>query len=521
MQRGINALAEAIRPTLGPLPRFVAIDPVSRGNRPPELLDNGGLIARRILQLPNRDADVGAMYLRQLLWKQYEEAGDGTATAAVLFQSVFNEGVRYIAAGGNPMRLRFFLEQGMKVILDTLEVMTMPLEGQEHITQLALSICHDPPLAAVLGEIFDIIGEHGLLEIRTGRGREIEHEFVEGTYFKGGLHSIAFTASGQRSIDLADAAIFISDLDLEKPEEIIHLIALAYAGEKKSLVVLAPNVSEAIISVLASVNRDPRPFQAIAVKLPVDTKQQATMLDDLAALTGGCAFLQAVGDTVDMARLADLGGARRVWADQDYLGIVSGKGSPRALRNYVTNLRKAFDHSQDLDARKALRERIGKLMGGAAILRIGGSTDLEIQTRKDSAERTAEALRGGMAWGTLPGGGAALLACRPALRKRVECARDLDERMAYSILLRGLEEPTRAIVENAGYEAEPTIAQITTPGAGFDVRCGTIADMADAGIIDSAGAMMTAVHEAIAGAALALTVEVLVHHRNPVTAVDP
>jgi chaperonin GroEL len=222
-----------------------------------------------------------------------------------------------------------------------------------------------------------------------------------------------------------------------------------------------------------------------------------------------------------MARIADLGSARRVWADQDYFGIVGGKGSPRTLRNHVAALRKAFDQSQDLDARKTLRERIGKLMGGAAILRVGGSTDLEIETRKDSAERTAEALRGGMARGTLPGGGAALLACRPALRKRIECARDLDERMAYSILLRGLEEPTRAIVENAGYEAEPTLAQLTTPGAGFDVLCGKVADMTEAGIIDSAGAMMTAVYEAISGAALALTVDVLVHRKKPVTTVDP
>jgi chaperonin GroEL len=521
MRKGINLIAEAVRPTLGPLPRRVAIDPVSRGNTPPELFDNGALIARRIIELPDRDADMGAMLLRQMLWKQDQEVGDGTVTAAVLFQSVYNEGLRYIAAGANPMRLRHFLENGLRVILHQLTRNAVPLDGQDCITQLAMSICHDAPLAATLGEIFDTLREHGSVEFRSGRRRDIEWEFVEGTYYRGGIHSLVLFAGGQRHIELTDAAVFVSDLDLEEPEQLVRLIALAYAARKKALVIVARNISERLIGVLVSVNKDPRPFQAIAVKAPDDLQEQAAMLDDLGILSGGRVFRQATGDTVDGAQLDDLGGARRVWANSEYFGVVGGKGSARTLRQHVSALRRAFDRTDDLEMRKKLRERIGKLMGGAAILHVGDSTDLELKARRDNAERTAAALRSALVRGCLPGGGAALLSCRPVLRRMAECAEDPDERMAYRILIRGLEEPTRAIIENAGYEAEPILRQIEKSGTGFDVRCGEIVDMAGVGIIDSAGMVMTAVQEAIAGAALALTIQVLVHHRKPATSVDP
>jgi chaperonin GroEL len=516
MQKGINLIANAVRPTLGPLPRLVAIDPVSRGNRQPELLDNGGLIARRILELPDHDADMGAMFLRQVLWRQHEEAGDGTATAAVLFQSVYNQGVHYIAAGGDPMRLRRYLEAGMRVVLDQLETMTTPLAGRESLAQLALSVCHDEPLAEALGEIFDIIGEHGLLEIRSGHGRGTACEFIEGAYFKVDMATLA-----QRSVELADAALFISDLDLEDPQHLVHLIALAYARQKKALVIIANHTSEKVIGLLASVSQNPERFQAMVVKTPIEIMGQSATLDDIAVLCGGSVFLRATGDTVEAAKVGDLGSARRVWADAEYFGIVGGKGSPRVLRNHVVMLRKAFDQTQDLHVRKKLRERIGKLLGGAAILQVGGSTDLEIKARKERAERTADAIRGALARGYLAGGGAALLACRPTPGKLMKHAGNLDEQMAYRILIRALEEPTRIIVENAGYEAEPIVRQIKDTGAGFDVRCGKIVDMTGAGIIDSASVVLTGVREAIASAALALTVEVLVHHRKPESSANP
>ena len=301
----------------------------------------------------------------------------------------------------------------------------------------------------------------------------------------------------------------------------MRLIALTAAAHKQALVIVARNVSEQVGAVLASVNRDPARFQIVVAKLPDDLQIQPAMLDDLATLLGGRAFLRAVGDTIDSAKLDDLGRAQEAWADRDYFGIVDGGGSPAALDRHLATLRRALDQTDDLAARKQLRERIGRLLGGAAVLHCGGSTDLEISLRKASAERTAEALRGALAHGILPGGGAALLACRRLFSDAAECADSLDERMAYAILSRALEAPTHAIVENAGYDAEPIIAQIDQLGAGFDARSGQIADMDGAGIVDSAGVIISAVQRAIASAALALTVDVLVQHRNPTTAIDP
>jgi chaperonin GroEL len=515
-QKGINLLVDAIRPTLGPLPRLVAIDPISRGNKQPTLMDNGGLIARRIIELPDRDADMGAMFLRQVIWKQHEEVGDGTATTAVLFQSVYNQGVKYIAAGGNPMRLRHYLETGMKVVLDTLAEMTLPLDSQEAITRLALSICHDKALANALGEIFDTIREHGMLEIRSGNRREMEHEYLQGAFFKLNVNAQTYFPNGQRQIELTDAAIFISNLDFDEPEHLIRIVALAYALKKKTLFILAKRLSPRVVGVLASVNKDPQQFQAVAISSP-----ESDTLDDMALLTGGRAFLQILGDTIASANPSDLGAVRRIWANKDYLGIAGGKGSPLVLREHVSMLRRAIVNTNNLEMRKKLRERIGRLMGGAAILRVGGCTDTEIKLHKENAERTAEAIRSAFVQGIVPGGGAALLACRPILECMAENAENLDEKMAYRILSRALEEPTRAMLENAGYEPGAFLAQMTDGVTGFDVYSGKLLNMAEAGVVDSAGVIQSAVHQAFASVALALTIDVLVHHQQRETSINP
>ena len=212
VQGGINTLVNAIRPTLGPLPRFVVNDK-TWGSERAELLDDGGLIARRIIQLTNRDEDMGAMYLRQVLWNMHETAGDGTATAAIMFQTIFNEGVRYITSGGNAMRLRLFLESAAQVILNELASMVTYLHGKEQYAGLAETICYDPPLAKMLGEIFDIISAYGRLDVRPGRSRELEREYIEGMYWEGGFFSREFISdplSGK--VEVENVALLIGDL---------------------------------------------------------------------------------------------------------------------------------------------------------------------------------------------------------------------------------------------------------------------------------------------------------------------
>lgn len=509
-----------IRPTLGPLPRIIAIDNVVPGKMP-EMLDNGGVIARRVIQLQDRDEDMGAMYLRHLLWRLHEKVGDGTATAAVVFQSIYNQGITYIIAGGNAQQLRRYLEKGMQVILHELDRMAVPLEGRERLAQVAESICYDASLAKMLGEIFDIVGEYGRVEIRSGRGRELEREYVEGMYWESGILSRRmFTDQKRLRTEMEDAAILISDLEIEDPRALMPVISKAIENRIRSLVILVAKLSDLAIAFLISASqKDPDKFRVIAARPPgTAIGARISAMEDLAILTGGRPFVRAAGYAgFDKVKLEDLGRARRVWVDRTYLGVVGGKGDPRALREHLTKLRYNLTQAKDHEERKKLRERIGKLLGGSATLWIGGLTEMEIKARKELAQRTAEVLRGIIMEGVVPGGGVALLACRPALQNLLEQSTDPDERAAYRILIRALEEPIRTILTNAGYDASEVMAEIKLagPGYGFDVRAGKVVHALQAGILDAAAVQREAIHSAVAGAALALTVDVLVQRKEP------
>jgi len=519
IQRGIDQVVAAVRPTLGPLPRVTAIDRMF-SDKVPEILDSGGLIARRVIQLPDPDEDMGAMFVRHMLWRLHEKVGDGTATAAVLFKSIYDQGVRYITAGGNAMQLRRYLEKGLATILHELSEMAMPVEGgKEQLAQIAESICYDPPLAKMLGEIFDIIGEYGQLEIRSGRSRELEREYVEGIYWKGGVFSRQMIKGRpQLRAELENAAILISNKQIEDPRELLPVVKMALREGIRSLLIVAHQVSDSTAAMLLSASKKAETFQAIAAKLPgLTIADQIAAMEDLAILTGGRPFAKTAGQTLNNVGPQDLGRARRAWADRTYFGIVGGRGDPRQLRAHIQNLREAFGRENDPEARKKLRERIGKLMGGSATLWVGGSAELEIDTRKEVAQRTSDALRGAIMEGILPGGGVALLACRPTLQDMADQSTDPDERAAYRILLRAMEEPIRTLLINAGYDDSEVMAEIKQagPGYGFDIRSGQIAEMMEAGIFDVTSVQQEAVHSAIASAALALTIDVLIHRKKP------
>jgi chaperonin GroEL len=518
MQAGITKVVDAIRPTLGPLPRIVVIEKESKVGRP-ELLDDGATIARRIIQLPNREEDMGAMYIRQMLWSLHEKIGDGTATAAVIFQTIYNEGIRYIVSGGNAMRLRYYLDAACEIIQAELEKQVTHLQGKEQFAHLAETICYDPPLAKLLGEVFDIIGEYGRLDFRTDRGRELEREYVEGMYWDGGVLSremIPDRILGR--VQLENSFILCTDLEIKEAQELLPILDMAVRAGTKTLFLVTSSLSERALATLLT-NRDK--IQVIAVKAPaLDALTRKEALEDLALLTGGKAFFQAAGDTVNSVQFADLGQARRIWADADHFGIVGGKGDPRQLRQHIAHLRLAFKNVEDPNDHKRLQQRIGKLIGGSAVLWVGANTPVAMEARKALAVRTAEAMRGAILEGVLPGGGVALLACKPVLQKKKLAAEDMDERMAYHILLTAIETPIRTLIENAGFKPDEELARIALagPGFGFDVIKNRVVDVVKAGIYDSASVIKNAMFTAFHSAALALTVDVLVHRKDPPTA---
>lgn len=517
MQKGMDKLVRLIAPTLGPLPHIVAHEKIVGKNELPEMLDSGGTIARRVIQIPNRDEDVGFMFLRHVLWRLQEGEGDGTASAAVMVQTIYNLGRRYLVAGGNPMGLRKHFEDGMMSVLKALDSMTIQIQGKHKLAGLARTICYDEELSKMLGEIFDVIGAYGRLEVRKGQGKELIREYVEGMYWDSGFRSrqMANAENGLRA-NLENGAILISDLEIETPEQIIPLLNLALKNNIKQVLLVSSTLSDKAMGVLLT-KANQEKVHVVAVKTPgmtIDVQQAA--LEDLATLTGGRPLIKASGDTLDQLTIDDLGRARRIWADKLAFGIVGGRGEPRTLRQHIATLRNNY-RSAPLDDRKKLLERIGKLMGGSATLYVGGFSPTAIEERVELAKRTAEAMRGAMRDGVIVGGGIALLACRDILEPGTHATEDPDQRAAYSIMVEALEAPFRTLVDNSGAKVEKVLAQVEAagPGYGYDVLARKVMPMIEAGVFDSAPVLKGAVRAAFSSAALALTTDVIIHRKNP------
>ena len=517
IQKGMNQVVNAVRPTLGPRPRGVAIDNTDYYDKVPRFFDDGGAIARHIIQLQDKDADMGAMLVRDLLWRLQEQIGDGTATAAVLFQTIFDEGVRYLTAGGNAMRLQAHLLEGVRIILHQLTSMTRQLEGKEQLVHAAETLCYDPALAKYMGEVFEIIGEYGRLEIRPGQNRDVEREYVEGMHWERGLIAREMYADHSKPrVEFEDAAVLISDLEISNARQIYPALELALRAEIPGLLIVTGSLTGDAVGFLLS-NRTPERFQAVAVKTPGLVKEERmAALEDLAILTGGRRFISVAGDTFDQIKLEDFGRARRIWADYDNFGIIGGKGDPRDLRRHIATLRRIYDNAETNIDRTKVQKRIGKLMGGSATLYVGGVTERDIEARVDLAKRTAVTLRGAILDGVLAGGGVALLDSRAALQQKLENSGDSDQYAAYRILIKAMEAPFRTIVANAGFDPSEIMAEVRLagPGHGFDVTQEQVVDMVEARIYDATTVLKGAVFGAVSTAAMALTVDALVHQAD-------
>jgi chaperonin GroEL len=523
-QEGIHQIVEAIRPSLGPDPRAVAIDRIGMEGKTPEMLDSGGIIARRIIDLPNRDENAGAMFVRGALWNLHDRVGDGVATAAVLFQTIYDEGLKYISAGGNAMMLRRYLETGMATILDKLDQQSIPLKGKKALTGVANAVCYDAEMAAEFSEIFDMIGEYGLLEVRTGRHRETERSYIAGSYWPGGIASKELITDHVRArTDFYDASILVTDLEIDDPQAFVHVIRAAVEAGSDRLVVIARKFSEQVLGLFYQ-SKGSDKLQMLAVKTPgLRSDVQMEYMRDIAMITGGEALFTSAGETLAQVTPQHFGRARHIWSSDEYIGIISAQGDPRELRRFVAQLRAAHENAKNSDDRQRIRDRIGRLSGGAASVEIGGITEAEIETRKELGKRTADALRGVLKGGVLPGGGVALLACRPAMQDLYTQSKRADERAAYQILSAALEAPYRTLLSNAGYDPSTILGRLEGKPAtyGLDLRDGQIVDMVEAGVLDIARVQKEAIHSAIRSAGLALTVDAVVHRKKPPVVADP
>ena len=523
-QEGIHQIVAAIRPSLGPLSHVVAIERAVGSDRSPELLDSGGVIARRIIELADPDVNAGAMFIRGALWNLHDRVGDGVATCAVLFGKIYDEGLKYISTGGNAMMLQRHLISGMRTILQELDTQSIPLEGKTALAGVAKAVCYDSEIAQSLSEIFDVIGEYGVLDILSGRHRDIERKFVAGSFWPSGIASKQLIVDFARArTDFYDSAILITDLVIEDPQSFLPVIQAAVELGTNRLVVIARKFSDQVLGLFYQ-SKGSSKLQMLAVKTPgVRADVQMAYMQDIGILTGGEALVQAAGDTLALVTPQYFGQARQIWSNDNYLGIISGQGDPRQLRHLVAQLRMAHENAQKSDDRSRIRDRIGRLLGGSASLEVGGVTETEIETRKELAQRTADALRGVVKGGVLPGGGSALLACRPAIGDLLAQSNSADERAAYRILLAALETPFRTLVENSGHSPGAILGRLDdkAPGFGFDIHTGEVLDMLEAGILDVTSVQKEALYSAVRSAGLALTIDVIVHRKKPPVVSDP
>lgn len=528
MLRGVEKLVNAVRPTLGPYPRMVALASESSASRAPELLDDGGLIARRLIQLPDRDEDIGAMYLRHVLWRMREDQGDGTATLAVLFEFILRQGIKHIVNGGHAMLLKSGLEKGARLVRAELEALTRPVDSAQQLIPIAESICADAEMARLIADIFDTISEYGHFELREGQGRGLEREFVQGSYWEGPLQSKSqANVPGQMRAELNNCAVLVTDFMIEDMHELVHVITEAKKAGHSSLLLVCSTISEPCIGFL-NMESTRKVLPVIAVKTPeLQIDAQMAAEEDIATLTGAVPLTRLAGETLNSLKAHHFGSARSAWADKQYFGIMGGQGDPLKVRQHIHRLRGQHSRLETggggvAAERELIRQRIGRLMGGAAILWVGGAVDVEIAVRKDMAERAAEAVRGAMMKGVLPGGGMALLACKPALLRELNCAEDPDEKAAYRILLQAMDAPLRAIAANAGFSPDEVMAEVKLAGQGhgYDVRRRQVVSMETTQVVDAASVVTAAAYRAIKTAGLLLTVDVLIHHKDPETVTE-
>lgn len=514
LHSGMALLAAAVEPTLGPLGRLVAIEcETNPRTKAPDLLNDGATIARRIWALPDRWQTMGLLMARHAAAQVEEAVGDGGSTTILLAHAMVTEGLKHIAAGCDPMRLRHGLECALPVALQAIERTARPLRDGRHILSLAAAITGRDDLARLIHECFDVVGEHGAIEVRPSHSVAHDREYIQGALWNEGWKSSHFVTQGGAAV-LERPYLLFTTHRLTKASQLAPLMSAliesnAARKEQRGLVVIAFGIEGDALNILVT-NKARGVLPALAIHAPGAGNDRFEILYDLATLCGGKLFAEEAGDRVESARLADLGQADEVNAIRSAFTVTGGKGRPAAIRQRIAELRRSLAQTTDRAERDRLTERIGKLLGGVALLRVGGATEAERSHLMQRAEEAVRTIRIGMEDGLVPGGGAAFLAAIPAL---AELRLTGDEATARAILQRALSAPMSAIIRNAGHEPAPLIheAMARGNGFGFDVRTGAVTDMWAANIVDPLRVVTTALRTATSCAAMTLTTEALVH----------
>ena len=507
IRRGIDALADAVKVTLGPRGRTVVLD---REYGPPQIVNSGVVVARAI-ELEDRFENMGAQLLREVAARTSEMAGDGTTTATVLAHGMIREGLKYLAAGMNPMDVKRGIDAAVEAVVGELRQLAQPCETSQAIAHVAaISANNDRSIGDLVARAMDKVGRDGAVSIEDGSGMASELDVVEGMQFDRGYLSAYFVNNAERqSAVLEDVGIVLYDQKLSGLQELVPLLeAAAKAG--RPLLVIAEEVEADALATLV-VNTIRGVLKTCAVKAPGFGDRRKAMLQDMAILTGGQVISAETGLSLEKARLEHLGRARRVEVDKDRTTIVGGAGDPQRIKDRIAALKREREELTSEYDRKQLDERLAKLAGGVAVIKVGAATETELKERKLRVEDALHATRAAVEEGVVPGGGVALLRARRVLKDMK--LPSLDQDSGVRIVARALEEPLRRIVANAGEESSIVLARVDASGErsfGYNAASGEYGDMLEMGVIDPAKVTRLALQNAGSIASLVLTVDCLI-----------
>lgn len=511
LKAGIDIVATAVATTLGPKGRNVAID---RKFGSPTITHDGVTVAKEI-ELEDPFENMGAQLLKEAATKTNDIAGDGTTTSTVLAHAVVSEGLKTLAAGANPMLLKRGIEAATKAISDAIRDQSIELTTKDDIANVATISAQDRTIGQLIADVMDKVGKDGVITVEESKGLEFEQEYVEGMQFDRGYISPYFVTDAEHmEAVINEPYILIYDKKISAATDIVPLLEKLVQIGKRELVIIAEDVDGEALATMV-LNKLRGMLNVLAIKAPGFGDRRKAMLQDIAILTGAQVISEETGRKLDTATVADLGRAEKVVADKDNTTIVGGKGDESAIKGRIEQIRVEIDKSTSDYDREKLQERLAKLSGGVAIIRVGAATETELKEKKHRVEDALSATRAAVEEGIVPGGGVTLINAIEAVDK-VKLENE-DEQIGVSIMRRALEVPMRKITENAGKDGAVIIANVKREQAeaknskiGYDVLSEKYVDMVKAGIIDPAKVTRGAVENAASIAAMILTTEALI-----------
>ena len=507
LERGVNVLADAVKVTLGPKGRYVVID---KKFGAPTVTNDGVTIAREI-ELEDPFENQGAQLVREVATATNDVAGDGTTTATVLAQAIVREGLKNVAAGANPMALKRGIEKAVEWVVEDLKKQSKQVSGKEDIARVATISAREREIGDVIADAIEKVGKDGVVNVEEGQTFGLELEFTEGMQFdKGYLSPYMVTDPERMEAVLEDPYILIANSKIGAIKDILPVLEAVIQAGRPLLSVAEDVEGESLATIV--VNKLRGTFTAVAVKAPGFGDRRKRMLEDIAILTGGEVITEDMGLKLENTKLSQLGRARKIVVDKDSTTIIDGAGDGAQIKGRIKQIKAEIESTDSDFDREKLQERLAKLAGGVAVVKVGAATETEMKEKKHRVEDALQATRAALEEGIVPGGGVALLNAADVINKNIDSITDPDGRTGAKIILRALEEPLRQLAYNGGLEGSVVVDKVRRAGKGkgLNVDTGEIEDLVKVGIIDPTMVTRSALQNAASIAKNILTTEAII-----------